>query len=1227
MIVETPIKWRLLKYIRLKNLRAKTEFQKASKGEKALLIKSIDIMGFKSFADKTTLKFGRGLTAVVGPNGSGKSNVSDAIRWVLGEQSTKNLRGSSMEDVIFSGTSTRKPHGYCEVTINFDNSDRSLNFNDDNVSVTRRYYRSHESEYSINGASVRLKDVHELFMDTGLGRDGYSMIGQGKIDTIVSSKSNERRDIFEEASGISRYRYRKTDAERKLGQAEENLVRLRDILEELKSRVGPLKQQSEKAEKFLVLADKKRELEIGLWLDTLEASREKFRKQEGKITVASQQYDDVVNDLEAIDKTIDENTLKFASLTVEIDTVRGDISSLEEKITRAEGEINVVRANIEHNNENIERLNSEKINIEASHRSASKDIEEKNALIAELENKRQQLSLKTEEISEKLSGLIKSSESISRKLEDRAMELNRISMQISQNRVDMVTAESSVSEILVRIENIKDTINQKNTNTEKLEKEMNLLKSDKNKLDEKITSAENSIKGYEMRFNSRKETADKIKNAVDKITADIDEKRRRAAILEDLQNNMEGYQQSVKSCMAEAKKGLLKGIHGPVSDIISVPGKYAVAIEIALGAAAQNIVVDSDADAKMAINYLKSHNKGRATFLPISTIRRGNFNETGLDNCVGYVGMADSLVKCGSEYENIIKWILGRTVIAEDLDSAVAISKKFGSRFKIVSLDGQVVNAGGSLTGGSLNKNIGLLSRKGTIDALKKEAEKLCGELEIKKEEYDKAVSALSGVEADILAVRAEASTANEDKIRVDAEIKRVSQLIASEKAASALLKKEEEEASARISELKQSANNAKEIIEKLESDKKSVETEMADMNGGRDETAEERESLSAELTDLKLAAAAVDKDIEAQKSVIEILKSDFAGRDTRTAEIENEIALAEQNGNNLKTRISDLESDIENIKNEISDKKQEAKSKLAERDSVEASSSKLRQDEKGKTLERERINGELERLKARKDSMTKELDDIVRKLYDEYELTKTEAEEVAVRIENPVEAQKELSVIKADIRALGNVNVAAIEEYKEVDERYRFLSDQVNDVEKTKSELIRLISDLTDQMKQIFSEGFLRISENFSKIFTEMFGGGHAELKLSDPNDPLQSGIDIIARLPGKNVPSLEGLSGGEKALIAISIYFAIMHVNAPPFCFLDEVETALDDINVERFANYMKHSDLETQFICITHRRGTMEAADMLYGVTMQERGVTKLIELNVAQLEMDLKSLENQ
>ena len=1186
-----------------------------------MLLSSIEIQGFKSFADKTVLKFGKGITAVVGPNGSGKSNISDAVRWVLGEQSTKSLRGQSMEDVIFGGTETRRPHGFCEVTLNINNVDRTLNFDNDFVAITRRFYRSHESEYAINGVSVRLKDIHELFMDTGLGRDGYSMIGQGKIDNIISSKSGERRDIFEEASGISKYRYRKIEAERKLNAAEENLLRLHDILDELKSRVGPLQEQSRKAEKFLELAEHKKGLEIGLWLYTLNNSKEVLRNQESKIANCELAYKEIEKSLEEFDRKTEENTSYFAKLTSDIEGERLNISSSNEEIVKLEGQIQVLENNILHNNENISRLNEENENLSRSDSDALAEIEAKNQTVAEKEAFRKELDEKLRALETELSELLSDSDNISRKIESQIRALNALSQQNADMRVEMVTANTAIEEITSREGNYAEQISAYNLEIEKLNSEFNETEKLLAHFEENINSTSNTVKGYELRLASRVNTAESLRQEFDSVKLDIDAKKRRVQILKELENNMDGFAHSVKEITNQSKTGILKGICGPVSKLIKVEKEYSIAVETALSNAIQNIITETEADAKKAINFLKSSSSGRATFLPISTIKAREFKEQGFESMLGFVGIASELVECDKKYREIIKYLLGGAVVAEDIDCAVTIAKKYGYRIKVVTLDGQVINPGGSLTGGSLIKNAGLLSRTTDIEKYEADIKKLEAKSNELSEKLTKAKEEVAKVDADITAAKAELITANEDKIRALAELKRIDDLRANIIASLNALTDEQSASAEKLIALKEQSLKAAEKIAEIDGEKSKLQADIDSMTGGRDSLNETRENITASITEIKLSIIENDKDIEQLKLSALNLSQLISSREIRSEEINKEIGEISANSEALSQTINSINEQISALKLKISDCEQNIQNMLNERNLTEKAGVELRNSEREKTLKREQISGELARLCERKEVMLKEYDEVIRKLYDEYELTRSEAEKVASEPENPAEAKRTLAEIKGKIRNLGNVNVSAIEEYKEVKERYDFLSAQIEDVENTRTQLFKLINQLTVQMKDIFTEGFAKISQNFSKTFTELFGGGEASLSLSDPDNILESGIDINVKLPGKNVPSLDGLSGGEKALIALSIYFAIMRVNAPPFCFLDEVDTALDDINVDRFADYMKKSEFATQFICVTHRRGTMEAADMLYGVTMQEKGITKLLELNVAELENKL------
>ena len=1186
-----------------------------------MLIKSVDIQGFKSFADRTKLNFSKGLTAVVGPNGSGKSNVSDAVRWVLGEQSTKQLRGQSMEDVIFSGTDKRKGHGFCEVTINFDNKDRALKFDDDSVLVTRRYYRSHESEYLINGNFVRLKDIHELFMDTGLGRDGYSMIGQGKIDNIVSSKSHERRDIFEEASGISRYRYRKEESERKLKLAEENLLRLKDIEQELKNRIEPLAAQAEDAAEFLKLSEEKKELEIGVWLNTLDESKENFKKHENKIAAATAQYSELDRKILEIEHNLDNNTVLFSEITNKIDSLRTDAGETDQRIARIEGDINVCKATITYNEENVVRLKEELESLSLNAKQQKEKIDDYQNNKQELKIKLEKTNKEAEDIALELSNLTLKSENVIKQKESVAQRLNELALKISEQKALLSGALSAIAEIEGNMDSFKERVLKLNEEELSFKKELSLLNNDLTKAEEEIKSSENSKKGFLLKRESRNNAVLKIEENINELKSKAEDSLRRADMLLELEKNMEGFSYAVKEILKAKENHRLSGIEGAVSKLLNVESKYATAIEVALGAAAGNIIVQSSSDAKRAISYLKERRLGRAPFLPIDSLHPTLISDKEFLNEYGFIGKADELISCDKRYESVFKWLLSRTIICEDLDSAVNIAKKFNYKYKTVSLDGQVVNPGGSLTGGSAVKNAGTLSRKEDIEKLKINTEKFNKEIQLKEAELTDAKALLAEIDANILSFDSAILTAKEDKIRILGEVKRVNDLLLNLKEQKNTLENEKTTAENRILSLKSDAENARLIIKN--SEVKEKETAEMDLSIN-DDSALIRSNLGEQLTALRLKAGEIEKDI----SVIDNYINDLSLNDKQAEEKRNALSkeieeLTEKNVA-LGLKIEEYNNDIINTKNQGDEFFKLSEELLSKRNEIENSNVLLRTNEKEINQDKEKVSGEIARLNERKEIMLAELDEIVAKLYDEYELTKSEAEQMNIKIENISEAKKRLSEIRSKIKGLGNVNVAAIEEYKEVKERYEFLSSQIEDVEKSRQELLKLIAELQTQMKEMFLEGFNKIGENFTKTFETMFGGGHAELKLTDPENPLESGIDILALLPGKKVPSLDVLSGGEKALIAISIYFAIMEVNAPPFCFLDEVESALDDINVERFARYIKSSKLPTQFICITHRRGTMENADMLYGVTMQEKGISKLIELNVAELEKQLKQL---
>ena len=1182
-----------------------------------MLLKSLELHGFKTFPDRIKLSFDKGITSIVGPNGSGKSNISDAIRWVLGEQSAKTLRCSKMEDVVFNGTDKRKKTGYAEVTLSIDNKDRILPFDGDEVAVTRRYYRSGESEYMINKATVRLRDIHELFMDTGLGRDGYSMIGQGKIDSIVASKSEERREIFEEASGISRYRYRKTEAERKLKSTEENLVRLRDIVGELEDRVGPLKKQSEKAQKFLVLSEEKKGLEIALWLNTLDNSANIIKEQDDKIDIQRAQYENAEQELANISSETESIYLKNGEITSKIDTIRRNISQFESEVSNNNALISVANNDIEHNKETITRLETEIEQLDNSFTEIESQIKEKKENVEKLKLSIEEKQKEYNEVSENLNTISVDASRSGDELQELNSKLAELSQKSANAKVVLLTSDSSINELNERIESLNSSLSEKESNLETTSKMLEDYKAQGKDSAEKVEMLSNSIKGLELKINNLKAKNENSKGEIDRLTLDSNEKLRRANILEDLEKNLEGFAHSVKTVMNLSRHGKIGGIHGPVSRLIKVPTDYAVAIETALGGAMQNIVTGNEEDAKRAIRTLKENKGGRATFLPIATIKPRYLNENGIDSCFGFVGVASDLCDCKDEYKGILQNLLGKIVIAEDLNSAVSIAKKYSYRFKVVTLDGQVVNAGGSLTGGSLNKRTGLLSRASEIEKYRKEAKALADKANELKEQYSNSQQEFAKYEADILGTRGDLSTEQQELIRLRTEYKACQNEYDSLVSSIDFTKNEIVECENKISNLQKDKETADREFSAFEEEIANIEKTTSNLTGNRLALTEKREQLSERLQNIRLEIVTFEKDKEALISEIRTSEYNSQHQTERKENLRNQIVSVNSNIDIINKKIESYTNISNNYQDKIAEFNNAIEKLNGDKEKFEKKSVELRQKEKDLNSTREVSGRELARLEERKINLQKQYDDIIAKLWDEYELTKRQAEEISIEIENVSTARKRLNEIKSSIRGLGSVNVSAIEEYKEVSERYEFLGAQVSDVEKSKNEIERLINDLTKQMKDAFIENFHEINKHFGETFKELFGGGTASLELANPDDILNSGIDIIAHPPGKIVVHLEALSGGEKALVAIALYFSIMKVRPAPFCVMDEIEAALDDVNVDRFAQYMRRMTDRTQFITITHRRGTMEESDVLYGVTMQDEGISKLLELRASEV----------
>lgn len=1175
------------------------------------------MQGFKSFPDKTELNFGKGITAVVGPNGSGKSNISDAVRWVLGETSTKSLRGSKMEDVIFGGTSKRKALGFAQVMLTLDNSDGTLKDHGEIVTVTRRYYRSGESEYKIDGESVRRKDIHELFMDTGLGSDGYSMVGQGKIDSIISAKNEDRRELFEEAAGISRFRHKRKDAERRLDQAQENLVRLLDILGELESRVGPLKKQSEKAQKFLEYSEEKKTLEIGVWLNKINRFTVELREQEHKIDAVKASYEVSENDLAAIEKELEEVAEKVTSINLAIEQSRLGASGYEEEALRKDGEISVLNATLEHNNETIERLTADITDADGTGATLDEQIDAKNKTIAENEKLIADKKAELESVANELSKVQNENMEISDKTVELNQTLTALTIKLSDSKVKMSQATSSIDEINSRKDTIASQIEATQKDIDYTQSQADESNKNLEFLKERIDEYENSLGGYQMKVDAKKQKAEKIKQDAERLARQMAEKSDRARVLEDLEKNMEGFSGAVKAVLKQSQSKALPGIHGTLSQLITVDNENSTAIEIALGAAMQNVVVSTESDAKRAINYLKQNNVGRATFLPISAIKPRYMDEKNLDDNFGFVDVASNLVDCDEQYRDIVENLLGRVMVVEDIDCAIAISKRYKNRYKIVTLDGQVMNPGGSMSGGSKGKGSGVLSRANLIEELKSEAQKIGDELKDVQAELKKAVEDANSAVADLQGADADLRNAKEEYIRAEGDAKLISDKLQSFINQRDTMCREQENSEGRILLFNQAVENAKQEAVEIEKQMADTEAELNNVSTGAKELSSKRDEIREKTEQINLELVTLTKDSEAARLSVEELELRKSTQSDRVKNITDEINGIKAKNENLMLSINDVKAQADELRQKASESNDAVTQKIEDRNELEKRSNELRAKEKATLTDKEKLSGDIVRLEERKANMKKEYDELGDMLFEQYELTKPEAQALGIVIDDMAEAKKRLHEIKVAIRGLGSINVGAIEEYKEVSERYNFLKEQTDDIEQSKKELAKIIDDLTSSMSEKFMTQFNKINTEFKTCFADFFGGGNGEIILEEPDNCLESAIEIKIQPPGKSVQNINLFSGGEKSLAAMALLFSVLKVQPSPFCIYDEVEAALDDVNVERFAKYMRRMTDKTQFISITHRRGTMEEADVLYGVTMQEKGVSKLLELQSAEL----------
>ena len=1169
-----------------------------------MYLKALEIQGFKSFPDKTVLSFGEDITAIVGPNGSGKSNISDAIRWVMGEQSTKALRGGKMEDVIFGGTAVRKQQGFAEVSLILDNSDHIFPLEESEVMVTRRYYRSGESEYYINRRSVRLKDVNELFMDTGLGREGYSIIGQGRIDEILSVKSGDRREIFEEAAGISRFRHRKEEAERKLERTQENLVRITDKIDELELQVEPLRQQSEKAKKFLILRDELRGLEISLWLDQLEKIRAGSIKTLSDYENALRQKGEVQQQVEQLYAAAETFSAQMREKDVEAEGVRFQMMQREADANGLENAIAVLKTNIQNNLENRDRIQRE----------LEQQLEELDGQAAGL---REELAHRQDEAS-----------SASRSAGVIAQELEQLRQKEAVENASAAEAKALISalaaaaqEVLDRDETVRQELSAGEERLREAEETRRQAAQELDQAREDRDSLQNIISGYTLRLESRQRKAKEAEERHVKLQMEDNALNSRIHMLSEMEKMYEGYSKAVKLVMGESRKGQLRGIHGPVAGLIHVPDAYTVAIEIALGGAMQHIVVEREEDGKTAIQFLKRRDGGRSTFLPLTSMRPSEFRDQGVRSEPGFVGLGSELIQFDSKYEKVFSNLLGRTVVAEDMDKAIAMARKYSYRFKIVTLDGQVLNPGGSMTGGSVSRSAGILSRANELERLAQQREGAARQLAYAARAMEETRREATAAAYEMETAQAQQRRHEDDILKLEERLGHLDTQLADLNKQRADQKGELELLQTRSAQIEADTRAARARVESLEGAAAALRAEAEGKVKGQSDAQERAAAIGEAIAELNMRLAALEAESQAVRqsmTELEQLRRDLSGD---KAEREQMLTQFQEKNDSLEQEIGEKERQLQIIRRENGERQETIARINDEKLALEAQRNQADKDARDRNSALLGLEREVSVLEQKKAAAAMEEKNLLDKLWETYELSHQAAMAQRVELESVPKAQRRVGELKKSISSLGNINLDAIEEFQRINERYTYLTDQRDDVLKSKKELEGIIADITEEMRAIFAKQFAILNEAFQQTFVELFRGGKATLELEDPEDILNCGIEIKVQPPGKALKVLSLLSGGEKAFVAIALYFAILKVRPTPFVVMDEIEAALDDANVVRFAHYMRQMADKTQFIVITHRRGTMEEADVLYGVTMQEQGISRMLTINLNDVEKEL------
>jgi len=1187
-----------------------------------LYLRALEIQGFKSFPDKTVLNFGEDITAIVGPNGSGKSNIADAIRWVMGEQNSRQLRGSKMEDVIFGGTEKRGPTGFAQVTLVIDNTEHIFNRDETEVAVTRRYYRSGNSEYYINRQSVRLKDVNELFMDTGMGREGYSIIGQGKIDEILSVKSGERREIFEEAAGISKFRHRKEEAEHKLEHTEENLVRINDKIAELELQVEPLREQAEKAKKYLILRDELRVLEISVWLENLQSIKAAALKLRTDCETARSDKETAKAAVDAVYDEAEDCAARVQENDIAAEGVRARLSELEGAAAEQDSAARVLQTAMEHNDESLHRLELE---------------------MSESENRTENLRGQLEEKAQRLEEIAAETESLEREIDGLLAQVRQLAESAGAAEQEAVALQAQETLALSAAADARVILSALQAGVDGMAERRAALERDMGEAVQRLASAQeeaganrraleearqeaqavsNIIQGHSLKMDGRRRRAEEARAAKVQLTMDVGALENRIHLLTEMEKEYEGFSKAVKTVMQAAERQALRGIHAPVASLMATDEPYTVALEIALGAGMQNIVVDREEDAKAAIGYLKQRDGGRATFLPLTTIRGDVLREKDVENEYGFVGIASELAHHDKRYDDIFRNLLGRTVVVEDLDCGIAMARKYANRFRIVTLDGQVINRGGSMTGGSVSRSTGVLSRANELKRLQENLGGLQEQLHQAAQRAEETERELQKAQYELEVAREQQHKAEDDVIALEGTQKQYDVLTGGLEASRESMARELQELERRRAADEERMEQMRREIRRHEDEGDALRQRRESSQAGRSELMERSTTLSGQLSEKRERQAALAAEHAASRLALEDLQrlrgelmTDRSGREELCHQFRqaNEQAQAEAAQHSRAA---------EELRRQAEEQRAQLQALTQEKLTLEGRRSAATREIEARNEVLLNCERELARLEQRLNASAMEEKNILDKLWEHYELSHSDAMEQRIELESVAKATRRIAELNRSIKALGTPNIGAIEEFDRVNTRYTYLSEQRTDVEKAKEELLGVIEEITKQMTVIFAEQFRLLSDSFQETFLELFGGGKAQLELEDENDILNCGIEIRVQPPGKQLKTITLLSGGEKAFVAIALYFAILKVHPTPFCVMDEIEAALDESNVVRFARYMRRVAGKTQFIVITHRRGTMEEADVLYGVTMQERGVSLVLTANLNELAKEYK-----